>query len=827
MNQKASANDESEGPCPLLRDDPILMYADTRISTRPATFDLEFLLPDVKDLHDDCIIRLQSLMAERLGILRAHVRENGNKPATLCLHYDPAVLTLAQVIDQAKLAGFEITENYGHAVVPFRLLGGEDAARRVEADLSSLDGVLSVSANLPAQVLRVEFDRRIVPLETVTQRIWQLGLAPKASKPGSEAQSAEHVDEEHAGGWYARNKELAWSVIAFTFLAAAWYGQHWHEFPKSVAIPLYLAAYAFGGYDLIRHSFGSWIKGRFTFDIDLLMLVASIGAALLGQWAEGAFLLCLFSLAHSLEHYALGKARGAIRALADLAPPLARVERGGRESEIPVEQVAKGDTVIVRPAERIPVDGKVLSGRSSVNQAPITGESVPVEKGRDAEVFAGTINGEGALAIETTRAVGDRTLDRVVKLVSEAQTQKAPTQQFTDRFEAIFVPIVLIVDLLLIVVPPLAGFWDWHTSFYRGMALLVAASPCALALGTPAAVLAGIAQAARNGVLIKGGAHLENMGTLRSIAFDKTGTLTVGKPEVTDLVPAKGIQEDELLSIAGAVERRSQHPLAQAVARRAEAAGVKMRETGDLESITARGVRSVVGNQRVEIGSLRLWEGQDIPDDIRDAVATLQQLGRSIMVVRYGLRWLGVIGIADRPREGVKEILDQLRGLEINPLVMLTGDNSGVGEAIGREVGVDEVKADLLPEDKVTAIKDMLNTHGRVAMVGDGVNDAPALANATIGIAMGGAGTAVALETADVALMGDDLSKLPFAIGLSRTASAIIRQNLYLSLAAIAALILATTTGIFGIGAAVATHEGSTLIVLANALRLLGYRTPR
>jgi Zn2+/Cd2+-exporting ATPase len=825
MNQKAPAEDEPDEPCALLRDDPILMYADTRISTRPATFDLDSLLPDVTDPRDDCIIRLQSLIGEWRGIIRAHVREQGEKPPSLCLHYDPALLTLAQVIDLAKAAGLRITENFGHAVVPFRFLGGEDAARRIEADLSSVDGVISVSASLPAQALRVEFYRRIVSVEAVMRRIWQLGMAaPAASEVGQPSQSAVIADDEHAGSWYARNKELIWSVIAFAFLAVAWYGQHWMEIPKGIAIPLYLCAYGFGGYDLIRHSLGAWIKGRFTFDIDLLMLVASIGAALLGQWAEGAFLLCLFSLAHALEHYALGKARGAIRALADLAPPLARVERGGRESEIPVEQVAKGDTVIVRPAERIPVDGKVLSGRSAVNQAPITGESVPVEKGRGAEVFAGTINGEGALAIKTTRAVGDRTLDRVVKLVSEAQTQKAPTQQFTDRFEAIFVPIVLIVDFLLIVVPPLAGFWDWHTSFYRGMALLVAASPCALALGTPAAVLAGIAQAARNGVLIKGGAHLENMGTLRSIAFDKTGTLTVGKPEVTDLVPAKGIQEDELLGIAGAVERRSQHQLAQAVARRAESAGLKMREAGDLESVTARGVRSVVGNHPVEIGSLRLWEGQDIPDDIRDAVATLQQAGRSIMVVRYGSRWLGVIGVADRPRENVKEILDQLRGLKINPLVMLTGDNRGVGEAIGKEVGVDEVKADLLPEEKVAAIKDMLNTHGRVAMVGDGVNDAPALANATVGIAMGGAGTAVALETADVALMGDDLAKLPFAVGLSRTASAVIRQNLYLSLAAIAALILATITGMFGIGAAVATHEGSTLIVLANALRLLAYR---
>jgi Cd2+/Zn2+-exporting ATPase len=446
-----------------------------------------------------------------------------------------------------------------------------------------------------------------------------------------------------------------------------------------------------------------------------------------------------------------------------------------------------------------------------------------VEKEPGAEVFAGTINGEGALEIETTRAAGDRTLDRVIKLVSEAQTQKAPTQQFTDRFEAIFVPVVLLADLLLIVLPPLFGFWAWQTSFYRGMALLVAASPCALALGTPAAVLAAIAQAARKGVLIKGGAHLENLGTIRAIAFDKTGTLTVGKPEVTDLAPMAGVAEDELLDVAASVERRSQHPLAQAVVRRAEESKIELEEAGDLESVTARGVRSTVGGLKVEIGTLRFWEGAAIPEEIKGAVDKLQSAGRSVMAVRHGDRWLGVIGVADRPRESVKEVLGELRDLKIRPLVMLTGDNRGVGEAIGAEVGVDEVKADLLPEDKVTAIKAMLTAHGRVAMIGDGVNDAPALANATVGIAMGGAGTAVALETADVALMGDDLAKLTFAVGLSRTASGVIRQNLYVSLGVIALLILATTTGYFGIGPAVLVHEGSTLVVLANALRLLAF----
>jgi Cd2+/Zn2+-exporting ATPase len=591
----------------------------------------------------------------------------------------------------------------------------------------------------------------------------------------------------------------------------------------AVAIALYVGSYAFGGYDIARHMVGTLRKGRFTFDIDLLMIVAAIGAAILGEWAEGAFLLFLFSIAHALEHYALGRARNAIKALSDLAPPLARVLRDGREQEVPVDQVRVGEVVVVRPGERVSVDGKVRSGRSAVNQAPITGESVPVEKGAEDEVYAGTVNGDGALEVTATKAAGDRTLDRVVRLVQEAQTHKAPTQQFTDRFERVFVPAALIGVALLGTVPALIGWWSWSTSFYRSMAMIIAATPCGLALGTPAAVLAGIAQAARKGVLIKGGAHLENLGTLNAIALDKTGTLTIGKPEVTDVTPADGVTEAELLRVSAAVERRSQHPLAQAIVRRAEADKLDLPDAGDLESLTARGVRSSVEGRRVEIGSLRLWEQDkiDVPQPIREAVARLQSSGRSIVVVRHGERFLGTLGIADTPRPGVRQTLDRLREIGIKSIVMLTGDNKGVGDAVGGEVGVDEVKADLLPEDKVTAVRELLDRHGQVAMVGDGVNDAPALANATVGIAMGGAGTAVALETADVALMGDDLGKLPFAVALSRKARAVIRQNLYLSLAVIVVLLVVTTTGVFRIAPAVVVHEGSTLLVIANALRLL------
>lgn len=839
--------------------------------------DLPLLLPEVPDERDACVRRLIEMVAGRPGVVKAHVALGGDADGTatdgiaagtprLCIHYDPARLSLREVEALARRAGAEITARYGHALLRFDAVDSEDAALRIEDGLRGVTGVLAASVNAAAQVARVEFDRRAASKEKVADALrglvgrsvdgrarrapsaapWQPSPPKEHAPTRAEAHPAEdkHAEEEHGEddghdhgdeeaearpgltGWYTRNKELAWSLIAGALLLSAWALEKWAGLPRGVAIAMYLGAYAFGGYALVSHSVKKLRRGKFTFDIDLLMLLAAVGAAILGAWAEGGFLLFLFSLAHAMEHYALGRARNAIKALSDLAPPMARVLREGGEREVRVEEVEVGEVVVVRPAERIPVDGKVRSGRSAVNQAPITGESVPVDKEPGAEVFAGTVNGEGALEIETTRAAGDRTLDRVVKLVTEAQTQKAPTQLFTERFQRIFVPATIVADVLLIVVPPLVGFWTWGESFYRGMSLLVAASPCALALGTPSTVLAGIAQAARRGVLIKGGAHLENLGTISAIAFDKTGTLTIGKPEVTDLAPASGVKDEDLLRIAAAVERRSQHPLAAAIVRRAEAAKLSLPESGELQSLTAKGVRSTVEGKPVEIGSLRLWESQGIavPADIATAADRLQRAGRSIVAVRLGDRWLGVIGIADKPRENARAVLDQLRALKVKRLLMLTGDNAGVGEAIGKEVGIDEVKAGLLPEDKVTAIQELVKTYGRVAMVGDGVNDAPALANATVGIAMGGAGTAVALETADAALMGDDLSRLPFAVALSRKSRAIIRQNLYFSLFVIAVLVAASVGGLSGIGLIVIVHEGSTLVVIANALRLLAFR---
>lgn len=813
--------------------------------TKALRIDLPVLLPEAPDARDACVQRLVELAATVPGVERAHIDDGtedveavvltGDPTASgagrprLCIHYNPTRVSMARVEAQVRAAGAGITARYGHALLRFETVDSEDAALRIEAGLRREAGVLAVSVNMSAQVARIEFDRRITSQERVALALRRLLARGRAGKPAPMLDGAVPSPEVAPRNWYARNTEFAWSIAAGVLLLAAWVLERWAGIPHLAAVALYLVSYGFGAFALVSHTIKKLRRGRFNFDIDLLMLLAAIGAAAIGAWVEGAFLLFLFSLAHALEHYALGRARNAIKALADLAPPMARVLRDGTEREVPVGEVVVGEIVVVRPGDRIAVDGKVRTGRSAVDQAPITGESVPVDKEPGAEVYAGTVNGEGALEVETTRAAGDRTLDRVVRLVTEAQTLKAPTQLFTERFERIFVPIVLVAAALLIVVPPLTGVWTWSLSFYRAMTLLVAASPCAVAIGTPATVLAGIAQAARRGVLIKGGAHLENLGTIKAIAFDKTGTLTIGKPEVTDLRPAEGVSDEELLRVAAAVERRSQHPLAAAIVRRAQSSAIVLPEAGELQSLTARGVRAEVEGKVVEIGSARLWEGDGVvlPAPITAAAAALQQAGRSIVVVRHGERWLGVIGVADQPRPGAKAVLDQLRGLGIQRIVMLTGDNAGVGGAVGNEVGVDEVKAGLLPEDKVVAIRAMVKSYGKVAMVGDGVNDAPALAHATVGIAMGGAGTAVALETADAALMGDDLSRLPFALALSRQVRSIIRQNLVIAMGVIAMLVTASVGGWSGIGPTVVVHEGSTLVVIANALRLLGFRGPR
>ncbi len=621
------------------------------------------------------------------------------------------------------------------------------------------------------------------------------------------------------------HRELLFSLAAGSLLLIGWLGERFAGFPPAVSLGLYLAAYGFGGYDITRHAIATLRARRF--DTDLLMLVAALGAAALGEFAEGALLLFLFSLGHALEERALDRARSAVSALAELAPKSALVRREGVEAELPVEQVRVGDVVIIRPGSRIPVDGTVAAGHSAVDQSPVTGESVPVDKGPGASVFAGTINKNGALEAHVTRLAEDSTLARVMHMVEEAQAQKSPTQQTIERFSRIFVPSVIGVALLLIVVPPLFGV-PLRDAFLRAMTLLVAASPCALALGTPATVLAGVAQAARHGVLIKGSAHLENLGRLRAIAFDKTGTITHGRPVVTDVTPLDGTGPDALLFLTAAAESRSAHPLARAIVDAAQAArpGEPFPAVSAVESHTGRGLAARVNGTHVLAGTLALWTGAGVPVSpaVNAQVAAFEAAGKTTVAVALDGRPAGLLALADTLRPGIAGTVAELRRLGIAETVMLTGDNERVAQAIAGAAGIASYRAALLPEDKLAAVRELLAQHGQVGMVGDGVNDAPALAHATVGIAMGGAGTDVALETADVALMGDDLSRLPFAIGLGRAARAVITQNLVIALGVIALLSVASVAGWTHIGTAVALHEGSTLVVVLNALRLLRYQ---
>ncbi len=771
--------------------------------------DIELLLPNVPDERDSCVTRVQERLSAVKGVSEAHI-EDSNGKAHLCIHYNPDLLTLASVQRLAEQAGAEVSTRYQHELINVEGMDCSDCTIVIEHALHRMNGVLTAKINYAAQTLRVEYDSTKITRSAIVARIFSLGY---------------RVPKKGAAAFIEEYRELVFALLAGLLLSIGWLSGKFLGASELITTPLFLIAYFFGGWDIARHAWHS-VRER-KFDTDFLMVMAALGAAAIGEFADGALLLFLFSLGHALEEMALDRARNAVRKLGELTPKTALVKRSDKESEVDVEELAIDDIVIVRPGVRLPVDGVIVSGTSSINQAPVTGESVPVDKGPGDKVFAGTVNGEGALEIKVTRLAKDNTLARVMQLVEESQSQKTRTQQLTEKFTAWFVPAVLVGDLLVMLIPIAFGV-PFRESFLRAMTLLVASSPCALALGTPAAMLAGIAQAARNGVLVKGGAHLETLGKLHTIAFDKTGTLTHGQPEVTDVLSVNEEQTsfDRILAMAAAVESRSGHPLAQAVVRAAQARSLQLQQAGELTSITGRGVRSSVNGEVVLIGNRKLFNesGLELSESLRVKIEELENDGKTIMIVGIGHKIVGIIALADTPRTNAREMLQQLKRMGVRQSLLLTGDNARVGEKIASDLGLDTVRAELMPEDKVTAIRDLAEGQ-TVAMVGDGVNDAPALAAASVGIAMGGAGTDVALETADVALMGDDLSKLPFAIGLGRATRKIVLQNLAISLSVILFLIATSIFGVVGISIAIFFHEGSTLLVAANALRLLGYRT--
>jgi Cd2+/Zn2+-exporting ATPase len=588
-----------------------------------------------------------------------------------------------------------------------------------------------------------------------------------------------------------------------------------------IAISFYLISIATGLLLVLPKAWRSLVSLRP--DMNLLMSVAVVGAIAIGEWFEGAAVAFLFSVSLLLESWSVGRARRAIASLMDLSPPTAHLrDEDGKISDVAPADLPIGSTVVVRPGEKIPLDGRVLIGISGVNQAPITGESVPVEKEPGDEVFAGTINGDGLLEIETTKAADDTTLARIIKMVGDAGSKRAPSEKWVEKFAAAYTPVVMIVALLMLVIPPLAFGGDWSVWLYRSLVLLVIACPCALVISTPVSVVAALAAAARNGVLIKGGVFIELPAQLKAIAMDKTGTLTQGAPAVVDVVPMNGHDEAELLMRAGALELNSNHPLARAIVDEAKRRDIELVAADNFETIQGKGASGHINGKPFWLGSHRYLEqrGQETPE-VHEQLESMQEAGRTVVVVGNDEHVCGFITLADAIREETRDAIHQLHEAGVEQLVMLTGDNEGTAKAIAKEAGIDEVHAELLPEDKVTAIECLVEQHECVAMIGDGVNDAPALARASLGLAMGAAGSDAAIETADIALMSDDLSKLPWLIHHSRRTLSIIRQNIAFSLAVKALFVVLTFAGFASLWAAIAADMGASLLVIANGLRLL------
>jgi len=786
--------------------DPQVCRRSSRAACQVATvsqklqLELDVVLPQAHNGHDQCVTELVNTLGRFDGVDAVHVivddpiederieddRSDGS--ATICLHLKPGAVSVSQLTERVRTTGTKIDSRCGH---------------------------------LPVQPTATDNDNND-------------GLDSGHDDHDEGDSGHGHGGHGHVHGHGASKVELGAAIISLiVYLVAR--GLDWFSDLDQSVTTMYVVAAVVVGVFVARDAWLS-VRAR-VFDIDQLMLVAAVGAAFIGHWSDSALLLVLFSLGHALEGYAMNRARTAIEALGEMAPATARL-KDDPTSEVSVTELVIGDVVIVRPNERIPADGVIVVGQTAIDESPITGESVPVDKTAIADLgdalvgmeaiaaehraFAGTLNGPGAVELMVLRVAADSTLARVVQLVAEAETQISPTQRFTKRIVGVFVPAVLALVVFLLVVPPLAGE-PFSESFARAMAVLVAASPCALAIATPSAVLAAIARAARAGILVKGGGPLEALGTVNAVAFDKTGTLTEGRPVLTDVEPMDPSDEPALLMIALVVERLSDHPIARAITTGIEPrfADQSVPEASDVAAVDGKGVTATVDGAAVMIGNLALFDAIEVPEAVRTAQSALESRGRTTMIVWHGQRFLGVLGVMDTPRHDARRTVESLRELGIAKIVMLSGDNQRVATAVAKQVGITDATGGLLPADKLDEINKLSEEHG-VAMIGDGVNDAPALAAADVGLAMGAAGSDVALETADIALLADQLTGLPTAIGLARRASRTIKQNLYFSLGVVAVLIPATIAGV-GISVAVIAHEGSTIVVVVNALRLLRY----
>jgi len=691
----------------------------------------------------------------------------------------------------------------------------EHDADAIERGLQGFPGIAELKIYPKSAKVAITYDPAATKPETLKEKLEALGFPPQKGMEMAEQPKP----------W--RNPKVLSSVASGVLLLIGWLiglaGA-----AEIVSTVIYIAAILIGGYYFGREAIEELIFER-EIGIELLMSTAAVVATIMGQAGEGAMLVFLYSISEAAEGYTEEKTRAAIKALMNLAPKVALVRRENVEREIPVEELEVGDVFIVKPGESIATDGAVLVGSSSVNQAPVTGESVPVEKQPGDAVFAGSINGEGALEVKASKTFAENTISRIIHMVEEAQEKKGKSQRFIERFGARYSPIVLLIGILIALVPPLFFSADWITWITRATVFIVAAAPCALVISIPITLVASLGTGARQGVLIKGGVYVEELAKVKVVAMDKTGTLTRGEPEVTDVVLLRqdadrmATSQQELLALAAGIERRSGHPLARAIVRRAEAQSVVPVELSDFRSLTGAGASARLDGRTVYVGSPDLFHSKlgISLERAREDINQLQSQGKTVVVLGDEETPLGLIAIRDNIRPNAAKAIDAIHAAGVEKVVMLTGDNERTAQAIARELGIDEIYADLKPEDKVTKVRELAQRYGHVAMVGDGVNDAPALAEATVGVAMGAAGTDVALETADVALMADDLEKLAYALKLAKRNQSVVNQNLALSAVVIGALVIGAIAGVFTLPIAVLGHEISEFVVIGSGLRML------
>ncbi len=685
----------------------------------------------------------------------------------------------------------------------------ENEAKKIRRELEVIDGLQSLTIYPGAAKITAVLDEE--------------RLAPEQLKSKLEGMGFPVLDRREMATlpkpW--KNPKVVTSAVSGLLLGVTYVLSASGLIAVPVAYGLYALAMVIGGYYFGREALQELIA-EFHIGIELLMSIAAIIAYLLGQPAEAAILVFLYSISEAAEGYTEERTRGAIRALMELAPKTALVIRNGRELEIPAEEIQIGDRFIVKPGGAVPTDGKIVKGRSSLNEAPVTGESMPVEKGEGDMVFAGTINETGALEVVATKTFEDNTISRIIHLVEEAQEEKGESQKFIQRFGRKYSPAVLLIGLLIAIVPPLFGA-AWKTWLIRSTVFIVSAAPCALVISIPITIVATIGTASRRGVLIKGGVYVEQLARIEVVCFDKTGTLTRGTPVLTDIIPLNHEDTRRLLSLAASAEKRSEHPLAKAIVQHAQRENVPLKDPESFEALPGAGLRARVDGRSILIASPSYFEEQgDIDlEQHQQTIAGLQEAGKTVAVVVSESRPVGILAIRDELRSNAREAIDALHRIGLKRLIMLTGDNPKTARAIAGELGIDEFYAELKPEDKADKVRELNRKYGKVAMVGDGVNDAPALASAAVGIAMGTAGTDVALETADVALMADDLLKLKEAFEIARRSQKIIRQNLLLSVLVIGSLVVGAVSGIFTLPVAVLGHELSEFAVIGNGLRML------